>query len=404
MAGRTLDVRDPFSGHAKQQEVLDACADNAVDEILVDGAIRSGKTQICARVIRGWALAHSGGLYLVCRRTYPELEDSTMRVFLNGDGGLPPVIPQELIANYNVSRKQLRLVNGSTILFRALEDDPKAPLKIRNITLSAIFIDQLEEFDLPATRNSTSSCSGRLSHPIGPRKMLAAANPSAIEHWAHRHFVEEHDRRRARVHVTLFDNEKNLEPDFVAQGKAIRADATRLVSALRARGVGGVRGPALQDVLTGAPRCQPVHGARGLGDHRGHRLRDREPVLLFCGWRSTTRPVVGDRRALQEGDGALRSCAGDPAPPQGTEVSPSFIYLDPSAWARQGNYECVALELHDLGILAMKAQNERLGGWARIEELLSTDKLKIFGSCTNLIRELPSLRYKEGSDDVDTRM
>lgn len=388
----------------KQSQIIAAATNPKLDEILVHGAIRSGKTQICARILTGWALSHAPGLFLVGRRTYPELEDSTKRVFLSGDGGLAPAIPPELIVNYSVKHNSVTLRGGSTLLFRALEDDPKAPLKIRNITLSAIFIDQLEEFELPRDEELYFELMGRLSHPVGPRKMLAAANPASLEHWAYRHFVEERDPRRTSVHVTLFDNEANLESDFVDRAK--RAEKTR--PDWYKRMVLGEWG------AFGGQRFKSF-------SHQRHVV---EPFKIPDGWEiiealdyGIANPfcclwialdyegnwwVVGEHykrewglsqhaRAIFEKRIAL-------------EVTPSFIYLDPSAWARQGQYESVALELVDCGIFAMKAQNDRLGGWARIEELLAADKLKIFSDCKNLIRELPSLRYKEGSDDVDTKM
>jgi hypothetical protein len=88
-------------------------------------------------------------------------------------------------------------------------------------------------------------------------------------------------------------------------------------------------------------------------------------------------------------------------------IVPSARFLDPSAWARRSEYEAPAAEFADYGIDCGRAQNDRLGGWNRIEEMLSRDmedgmpQLQIFSSCRNLIRELPNLRIKAGTDDVD---
>jgi PBSX family phage terminase large subunit len=398
------EIVDPFKESPKQVEITDACADPRIEEILVDGAIRSGKTQVCARIVVGWAMLCKPGLYLVGRRTYPELEDSTKRVFLTGDGGLPPAIPPELIANYQVKHNSVTLKGGSTLIFRALEDDPKAPLKIRNITLSGAFIDQLEEFDSERDKEFYFELLGRLSNPIGPRKMLCAANPAAMEHWAYEHFVQSKSVRKARIHVTLFDNADNLPPDFVARAK--RAEATR--PEWYRRFVLGEWG------AFGGQRFKIFSRERHVVDP--FPIPDGWEIIealdygvaapFCCLWIAIDYEgnwwVVGEH--YQKEWGLSQHAKAIFAKRRELAVSPSFIYLDPSAFARQGQYESVALELADLHIYAMKAQNDRLGGWARIEELLATDKLKIFSTCTNLLRELPSLRYKDGSDDVDTKM
>ena len=397
-------IKNSFRKHGKQSDIISAAKDPNVDEILVDGAIRSGKTQVCARILVAWAMAYSPGLYLVGRRTYPELEDSTKRVFLNGDGGLEPAIPYELRKTVSVKHNSVELVGGSTILFRALEDDPKAPLKIRNITLSGIFIDQLEEFELPRDEELYFELLGRLSHPIGPRKMMACANPASLEHWAHRHFVDENDSRRARIHVTLFDNEANLEKDFVARARRARTTRPEWYRRFVLGEWGAFGGQRFKHFSKEKHVVEPFRVPDGWEVIEAIDYGISNPFC--CLWIALDYEgnwwVVGEHYrkewGLSQHARKIYSTRRDMG------IVPSFTYLDPSAWARQGQYESVALELADLGILAMKAQNDRLGGWARIEEMLADGRLKIFSSCENLIRELPSLRYKEGSDDVDTKM
>jgi hypothetical protein len=88
-------------------------------------------------------------------------------------------------------------------------------------------------------------------------------------------------------------------------------------------------------------------------------------------------------------------------------ISPSSIWLDPSTWARKSEYESTGMEFADYGIYAGRAQNDRLGGWNRIEEMLTErledgmPRLRIFNTCPSLIQELPSLKVKAGTDDVE---
>ena len=83
--------------------------------------------------------------YLICRSTYCELEDSTKKVLLHGDGSVPPAIPPEPVAQYRASDNVVRLKTGSEILFRSLEEQNVG--KLLNITAGAFLIDQAEELD-----------------------------------------------------------------------------------------------------------------------------------------------------------------------------------------------------------------------------------------------------------------
>jgi hypothetical protein len=107
---------------------------------LFDGSIRGGKTQAAVRWIVAKAL-QTGGTYVISRFSYRELEDSTKKVCLYGEGGLPPAIPEQVLWKGNLDKaknethNKVKLANGAEILFRALE--PKERGKIRNITANA---------------------------------------------------------------------------------------------------------------------------------------------------------------------------------------------------------------------------------------------------------------------------
>jgi hypothetical protein len=57
------------------------------------------KTRVGARVLVEWAIEHPAQ-YLVGRATYRALKDSTQRAILHGDGGLPPLVPPEVVRQY----------------------------------------------------------------------------------------------------------------------------------------------------------------------------------------------------------------------------------------------------------------------------------------------------------------
>jgi hypothetical protein len=164
-----------FEPTVRQLDAARICLDPAVRVVVLDGAIRSGKTQAAARILLEWAVEQPA-TYLVARSTYRSLKDSTEKALLFGDGGLPPLIPPELVAQYRASDELVRLRSGAEILFRSLEEGQVS--KILNLSLAGVLVDQIEELDPgdPGER-VFDTLLGRLSDPRGPRKLLAVANP-----------------------------------------------------------------------------------------------------------------------------------------------------------------------------------------------------------------------------------
>lgn len=86
---------------------------------------------------------------------------------------------------------------------------------------------------------------------------------------------------------------------------------------------------------------------------------------------------------------------------------------DPAMWAdtREGKkYESVASQYHKAGVKIVPATNARIIGWSRLHELLSwgekaPPRLKVFRTCTNLIRTMPLLiRDPHKPEDVDSHI
>lgn len=211
----TLELDPPFTATAKQRELACHWNDPAVTQVLIGGAIRSGKTQAAARLIVESAV-EIPTTYLVARSTYRELEDSTKKALLHGDGAMPPLIPRELIAEYRASDNLVRLKTGAEILFRSLEEQNLG--KLLNLTLGGILVDQIEELvGGPVGERIYDTMLGRLSDPRGPRKILAVANPAPTMHWVYRRLVDQRtsDPGTAYVHVRLTDNAANLPADYL---------------------------------------------------------------------------------------------------------------------------------------------------------------------------------------------
>ena len=240
--------------------------------------------------------------------------------------------------------------------------------------------------------------------------MIACANPGPETHWAYDRIVNDQTRNKdcRYVHVTLFDNEENLPRDYVKTIET-RKDSSpewydRFVLGIWGA-FGGKRFKSWNKGLHVVPTFKPpadweIVEAIDYGWSNPFAVVecaiDYEGIWWVIGEHyEAERPISYHAQKIKDLRAEL-------------EVSPSVSYVDPSTYARRGEYESVHAELMECGILAGKAQNDRLGGWARIDEMLSArdtidggPRLRIFCTCENLIRELPNLKIKEGTDDVE---
>jgi Phage terminase large subunit len=204
----------------KQLEFFEAVEDPAASEILFDRSIRAGKSQACCWQVFKWAVRY-GGIYLIARNTFDQLRDSTRKVFVEGDGGLPPTCPPELIESFNRTDNVLRIRRPDggepgEVIFRAIGDDGLG--RIKNISLAGAFIDHAEELDEGSDGEAMyDEILGRLSDLRGPRKLLAASNPGSTMHWVYRRFVKPDTRepQTRRVHVQLTDAAACLPPAYL---------------------------------------------------------------------------------------------------------------------------------------------------------------------------------------------
>jgi phage terminase large subunit len=416
-----VQVRDDFVLTEKQRAFALASNDPKAKEILFGGAIRSGKSQVAARILVGWAM-QKPGVYAACRATYRELEDSTKRIFLQGDGALPPAVPHEIIADsgraiFKQDQKVI-LTNGSEILFRSLEETEKGKAKFRNITLSGAFIDQLEEFDSDMAQALYQEILSRLSHPLGPRKMIAAANPGPETHWAYERFVDPETRRQypdtRYVHVEMSDNvspldgQSHLPDDYVAwayKQEETNPDFFRRFVLGQWGAFGGKRFKSFHRDSHVVPPFQVPSEWEVLEGIDYGIANPFAVVWVAVDWDGRWWVVAEHHEAEQPlayHAGRIREIR------EQLNLSPSYTFIDPSTFNRtRQEFESVAFELQTLGIQVGRAQNERIGGWARLDELMlerlddGQPRLVIMDRCTNLLKELPNARFKEGSDDIE---
>lgn len=397
----------------KQQEFWDACWHPDAEEILFDGAIRSGKTQAACKLIASWAWKYGGPnwKFVVMRKTYRELEDSTKAAFLRGDGKMPPGCPPALVASYRAKDEMVVLRNGAEILFRSAENPSDTEDKLRNVTLAGFFIDQVEELGGDAYFQMYETLISRMSDPRGPRKAILVANPGPEDHWVYKRFVDPRLRDQypwtRRVHVKLDENAHNL-PESYIRSMSRRESTNNMWYRRFILGEWGAFGGKRFQVWDPAKHVVEPFAIPS----------DWEIVCgIDYGWANPTAaiyvaidyenrwwvvaehyerelPISAHVKSMREIEKNLGLNVGS-------------YWLDPSTWARRSEYESPGMEFADYGLFAGRAQNDRLGGWNRIDEMLGDTmedgfpRLRIFNTCENLIRELPSAQIKDGTDDID---
>jgi PBSX family phage terminase large subunit len=442
-AERTLVV--PRTFQPKQLDFLAACKDPDADEILFDGAIRAGKTQACCWQVFKWAIEF-GGTYLILRATYPELRDSTRKVFVYGDSGLPATCPPELQADFNRTENVLKIrrpdgAEHAEVIFRAIQEHGLG--KIRNVTLAGAFIDQLEELDEgPAGELLYQEIYGRLSDPRGPRKLLAAANPGPTTHWAYRRLVAKETRlpRTRRIHVTLHDNARFLPRDYISRMEAQREHLPHWYRSHVLGEWGSFEGAAYPEFSERVHVIDPFAIPQEWERFESLDFGQNNPTAAHA-WAADydgNLVVFGEYYSpglVSKHAAEIRSRRG----PRGADDGPldglnwweadgggtNVLWADPSIAARHGLTDrrgqpaSVLTEFNEHGVSPALANNDRRAGYARLAELLHPEpgrippawsrldrshgaapRLFIFSSCPRLIEQLKNAPIKKEGPDA----
>lgn len=404
-----------FEPNPKQLDAAMAALDPDCRVVVLDGAIRSGKTQIGARILVEWCVKRPA-LYLVGRATYRALRDSTMRAMVFGDGGLPPLIPPELVKKLRLSDDAVQLNSGAEILFRSLEESQVS--KILNLSLGGVLIDQVEELDGgPDGERVFDTLLGRMSDERGARKLLAVANPAGLTSWQYRRLIDEPTRDRGvrRVHFALRDNAANLPADYVADMEATKLTRPHWHDSYVLGLWGRFSGQAYTELDPAVHVVPPIkvpshwetfescdHGAASPTAWLAWAAGEDGEVLVHGEHYEAGQLISHHAARILE----LRKQWY----PDGRRV---VVWADPSMGAKSGLQKwgapaSVMTEYAEHGILLNSANNDRAAGYARLLELLHVEpgrpfpvwhprygefgspRMFISSRCTNLIEQLKS--------------
>lgn len=231
-------------------------ADDAKKRLLL-GAVGAGKTVGMVWDCGMNAIQWQGARFVVFRKTYPALHDTTEAEFYRE-------WPPELIVSKRITegRGQIVVPGGTAIDFRAIDDHSKQGSQVYD----AIYGDEVTEWE----EADYTTLLARLRGKVGPRRITLACNPPSKSHWLHRVFEEEREADASLHHFSTYDNAANLPAGYIADLEK-RPDWWKLSNLLGQWGF--------------VPKGQPVYPNFRLSSHVANIPISTSPQTVFVrGW------------------------------------------------------------------------------------------------------------------------
>lgn len=192
------------------------------------GGFASGKTYTGCEIVIFLSLAFDNYRTLIARETYKNLLDTTYKTFLK-------ICPPQAIASWDKNMGNMKLINGSEILWRHLDefDDSMA----RGLEVNTIYIDQAEEvseqiYDIldsrvgrwERARPNKELLKSKPDWPrdsfgnyIVPSYMLLTPNPDQETHWIWRKYHPDSPEYEAYCTTHAYYEVSSLENPYINQ-------------------------------------------------------------------------------------------------------------------------------------------------------------------------------------------
>lgn len=355
----------------KQLEFIQA----AERYVCYSGGYRGGKTvSLCAKLIfRASKPRAREGL---ARKTLKALKGSTLRTLLEGDGNTPPLLPPGSY-DHNKQEQTIALKGGGQIVYFGLDD----PENIAGYTLTGCGLDEATQLD----EQDWTTVDGRVSTKLDglPLQIYAACNPATPEHFLCKKFgfagvvpLPDHRGILTATHENPF-----LPPEVL---KALS-------------GFTGVRRQRYYEGLwVGAEGLVYDDWSRDRHVKKSVREWDREILAVDDGIRDPfvvlrvcqdSKGIHVERETYEPGLLMARKTAVVAEMLRGAEA----VVYD-SAAAELGE------ELRNVGLPVRPAKKKRDEGITKIQQRLADGTLTVDPSCENLIREIESYEWREGTE------
>ncbi len=145
------------------------------------------------------AFNYAGSLGVVVAPSFPMLRDSTMRMFWQ-------ICPHEAVKSFNDTKKELKLANGSEILFRSADN----PDSLRGPNISWFVIDEAAM----TSKDTWDILIATLRQRGFPYMGAILTTPKGFD-WIYDLFVKNPNPNSFVVYSTSAENQKNLPDSFI---------------------------------------------------------------------------------------------------------------------------------------------------------------------------------------------
>ncbi|QIN94331.1 terminase [Arthrobacter phage Abba] len=409
-----------------------------VDELLYGGAAGGGKSRFSRAEAVLMCLRVPGLRAIIFRRTFPDLERSVVEPLLQE-------IPKEL-GRYNSTKHLFRFHNGSILELGHLQRDADK-LKYQGAEYQLIVFEEATHFtfkmyDFMRSRVRAGGPVADAMAKLGIRpRMILTANPGGIgHHWVKKTFIDpapagkvfrnkptaREPRPKTKCYIPAKSSDNpSLDDSYIDTLNALSDNLRRAMRDGDWDVLEGVRFPDFsRQVHVIEPEELPIPVAgypRAVGIDYG----SSAPFAALWGAKLADDLIVVYRELYKPGLTPRQQAElirDSEAPDERRPDRPIPLVLDPSMWARsmtQPGAKSTDPSVPPPGSIAdsyrqvfgsyvRKARNERVGGWALLDEQMRVredgfPRLLIYSNCVNLIRTLPAMpRDSVNPDDVDT--
>ncbi len=387
------------------------------DEVLYGGAAGGGKS--AAQVIDAlfYAIEHEGSKQIIFRKTFPELERSIIRESFKFYPGKP-------WAKYNTTKHVWTFYNGSIVEFGYLQRENDVYL-YQGAEYDVVRFDEGTHFSYDQVTYLRSRIRG--TEPF-PRSMKISTNPGNIGHmWVKNRFVDPvpplhyftgaDGTRRIFIPAKVDDNFALAENDPGYEKRLEAMGDKDLVDMLRHGKWDVMEGQFFKEFDRRIHVVEPYDVVNDKGV-RLYRSIDYGLDMLACYWYAELPPSEVNPhgsiivyRELCRSDQTISDAARliNEATPANERIVCTYAPPDVLATRDRVTGRNQGDMFAQSGLSLAKANNDRKAGWIAIKELLkprgnrARPILKIFSTCTTLIKHLPMLIHDDKNyGDVKT--
>lgn len=342
---------------------------------LLAGGFGSGKTTtLCLEVIKE-SFKYKNNYVLLGRKDLPELKSTTLKELLD-------LLPEQLITDHNKQERIIKLINGSEIYYMNLDDAREAVEKIKSLNLGSVAIDQLEEID----ENVFFALQGRLRRNESNRNFFATCNPAGHD-WLWERWKNNPQEGYELFEAITLEN-IYLPQDYVAE---LLKYPERWVKRFVYCSWDDFEGLVYNEFIEAKHKqiYEPTEN-------------DNHYIVLDYGFRNPT--AIGFYAVDYDGVAHLYDEyyeSGKLISNIANEIKKNKFWkravklADPSIFSVQRDGKSIGDEFGENGIYFQAADNDKLQGINKVNELFKQDRLLISPNCVRWLQEQGNYKWKE---------